>query len=307
MKVIAPVTITDAMLIAHNVAEPAAGETAWNAATAYTVGQLAIRTTTHRVYRRLVAGTTATAPESDLTAVLPALPNWEELSGTNRWAVFDQVTNSVSTRASPLDVTIAPGVVNALAIIGLVGSSVAVTMIDGVAGPTVYSRTVDLSLSVVADWSTYFFEPFRQRGSVTLTDLPPYINGRIQIVLTGPGTVACGGIIAGRLYTLGATQYGASAGIRDYSRKEVDAATGLVSLEQRKFSKTLRAKLQLPTGAVNAAHTLLTELRSRACVWLADNGSDLEPLQVFGFYKDFTLDVGFPGVSHYSLEIEGMT
>lgn len=307
MRVIAPVEITDAMLIAHNVAEPAAGETAWSAAGVYAVGSLAIRATTHRVYRRLVAGTTATPPENDLTAVSPALPNWEELSGTNRWAVFDQVTNSVSTRASPLDVTIAPGIVNALALIGLSGASVTITMTDGAAGPTVYSRTVDLSLSIVPDWYAYFFEPFRQRGSVTLTDLPPFINGRVRVEITGSADVACGGIITGTLYTLGATQYGATAGIRDYSRKEVDAATGLISLEQRRFSKTLRARLQIPTGGVNAAHTLLTELRGRACVWLGDNGSDLEPLQVFGFYRDMSLDVSFPGVSHYTLDIEGMT
>jgi len=58
VKVTPPITITPAMLTTPAVAEPdtAAGEVAWNAATAYTTGALAVRTTTHRVYERLAPG-----------------------------------------------------------------------------------------------------------------------------------------------------------------------------------------------------------------------------------------------------------
>lgn len=303
MRVLSPVRITDAMLIAHNVPEPDTGDpAAWVGSTTYATGALVYRASTHRIYRRMPnqIGASTVAPELDTAG-------WEELRATNRWAVFDDVVNSQTTRASPLDVTIAPGVVQALALLGLEGSSVTVTMTDGAGGPTVYSRTVSLSLSVVADWYGHFFEPFRQRTSVVLVDLPPYANGRIRVQLTGSGTVRCGALLAGPLYTLGGTQYGATAGIRDYSRKEVDAATGLVTLEQRRFAKTLRGRLALPTAGVDAAHTVLTELRGRLAVWLGDNGSGIEPLQVYGWWKDFSLDLAGPGLSYYTLDIEGIT
>jgi hypothetical protein len=52
---------------------------------------------------------------------------------------------------------------------------------------------------------------------------------------------------------------------------------------------------------------MLTELRATPCMWVGDDSSDLEPLLVFGYYKDFSLTVSFPKRSIYSLEIEGMT
>jgi hypothetical protein len=61
-KVLIPTPVTETTLKGCTVAEPASGETEWNAATAYTLGQEAIRATLHKTYRRKVAGTTAAAP-----------------------------------------------------------------------------------------------------------------------------------------------------------------------------------------------------------------------------------------------------
>lgn len=299
MKLIKPVSITDAMLISTTVAEPAAGETAWNAATAYSVGDLAIRTSTHRVYKRKVAGTTATAPESDPT-------NWEDFRPTLRWAMFDQEVNTQTTGTSPLTVTIAPGIVNSLALIELVGSQVAITVTDGAGGPTVYSATIPLETSSVTDWYSYFFEPFSQRGTLVLTDLPPYASARVTISITGTGTLRCGGFVVGTVYTIGSTQYGVTAGIRDYSKKETDSA-GAVQLAVGKFSKRMRARLQVSAGAAGSIQTLLSNLRATPVVWIGDDTGANEALTIFGFYKDFELDVSYPTVNHYSLDIEGMT
>ena len=308
MKVIKPTPVTDAMLISSTVAEPSGSDPAvWNAGTAYALGDFAYRAGTHRVYKRLVAGTTATLPELDLQAVAPALPNWADHAPTNRWAMFDDETGSASTGASPLTVVLDPGIVNSLALLELVGSSVTITMTDGPGGATVYTRTIDLSLSVVTDWYAYFFEPFRQRGTVILRDLPPYLAGRITVTLTGTGTLKMGGLVVGTQYDIGATQYGASAGIRDYSRKLTDADTGVTTLEKRRYARIMRTQLQLPSGASNAVQTLLTELRATPCVWIGDDSGDIEPLSVFGWIRDFSLTVSYPSVHFYRLEIEGMT
>lgn len=300
MRLIRPVTIDDTNFVSSTVAEPASGETLWNAATAYNIGDLAARTTTHKIYRRLVAGTTAANPESDTT-------NWEVFKATNRWAMFDQEINTQTSGTSPLTVTIAPGICNGLALIELVGSSVTITVTDGAGGPTVYTRTVGLEQSLISDWYQYFFEPFSQRGTLVLTDLPPYSSARITISITGTGTVKCGGFIVGTLYTLGGTQYGASAGIRDYSKKETDSDTGIVTLVPGRFSKKLRARLQVDSSVVGPIQTLLYGLRAVPVVWIGDDTGANDALTVFGFYRDFELDVAYPTSSYYSLEIEGMT
>lgn len=300
MRLIKPVTIADAMLISSTVAEPAAGETAWVSGTTYAVGDLVIRASTHRVYKRKVAGAGTTPPESDAT-------NWEDFRPTNRWAMFDQEINTQTTGATPLTVTLAPGLCNSLALLELVGSQAQVTVTDGAGGPTVYGPvTVSLEQSSVADWYSYFFEPFSQRGTLILTDLPPYVSARVTITISGTGTMKCGGFIVGSIYSLGATQYNVTAGIRDYSKKETDSA-GAVQLAVGKFSKRMRAKLQVAAGSVGQIQTLLTDLRATPVVWIGDDTGTIEPLTIFGFYRDFELDVAYPTVNFYSLDIEGMT
>lgn len=300
MKLIQPITITDARFISSTVAEPAASETAWVSGTTYAIGDLRIRTQTHRVYKRKTAGAGTTPPESDPT-------NWDDFGPTLRWAMFDQEVNTQTTGTSPLTVTIAPGICNGLALIELVGTQAAITVTDGAGGPTVYSATVSLEQSSVSDWYQYFYEPFSQRSSLVLTNLPPYGSARVTVSITGGGTLKCGGFIVGTVYSIGSTQYGATAGIRDYSRKVTDDVTGVVSLEPRKFSKRLRARLQVSAGQAGVIQTLLASLRATPVVWIGDDTGTYEPLTVFGFYRDFELDVAYPQVSFYSLDVEGMT
>lgn len=309
MKIIKPITITDSSFVSSTIPEPVnAGsptlEELWVSAATYSVGRRVIRTQTHREYRAKVFHTgVTTPPENDPT-------RWEDIGPTIRWAMFDNVVNTQSFAQNSMTVTIAPGYVNGIALLELVGDDVRVQMRDAVGSPSgaiVYDETISLDLSDVYDWYTYFFSPFAQRTSVVLLDLPPYLNNEIIVTLTGVSTVKMGQLIVGTVYTFGDTQYNASAGIRDYSRKVTDEDTGVVSLEQRKFSKRLRAKLKVPNGAVNALSQILTDLRATPTVWVGDDSGEYEPLTVFGFYRDFELDVAYPTFSFYTLDVEGMT
>lgn len=307
MKVIKPVTITEAMLISSTVAEPSGSDPAvWSGATTYALGAFAYVASTHRVYKSIQASNLNHDPVADTALATPLW--WNDYGPTNRWAMFDQEVNTQSSVASPLTVVLDPGVVvNSLALIELVGSQVDISMTDGPAGPSVYSATVDLDGPTVADWYAWFFDPYTQRGTLVITDLPAYAAGRITVTLSGTGTVKCGGCIVGTVYSLGETQYGVSAGIRDYSKKVTDATTGVVSLEQRKFAKIMRANFRLLAGAVSAVHQILSTLRATPCVWIGEDSGTYEPLIVFGWYRDFSLTVDYPSASIYSLEIEGMT
>jgi len=297
MKVIKPIDVTDAVLISSTA--PEADYAAWAASTAYSVGDRVIRTATHRIYQRLAAGTTATAPELD-----PA--NWLYLAPTNRWAMFDAEISTQTSLASPLTVVLKPGLANGLALFGLAGTTLAVTVRDGLSGPVVYSRSISLDGTIVADWYQYFFEPYVQRSDVVLTDLPPYGNAHITIAISGGGTVACGIVAVGTVYTLGDTQQGASVSIVDYSRKETDAF-GVTSFVQRAYSKRMSLKLLLANAQLNKTQRVLADLRASPCAWLGTEAAGYEPLSVYGFYKDFSIDIAYPALSYCSLEIEGLT
>jgi len=299
MRVISPVELTDAM-VTSNIAEPDTGETAWNAATNYTVGQVAARFSLHRLYTRKVAGVSATPPEDDPV-------NWDEdYLPTNKWAMFDQIINTKSRRASPLTVTLAPGFANSLALLELEGDQVEITGTDGAGGPVVYSRVIDLDTSVVTDLYEYFFEPFTQLTTIILTDLPPYNDIRLTVTVTSSGMVGCGQCIPGSVYSLGGTQRGVTTGVRSFSKKKENLDTGITRLKKGVSRRSMRARLEVTPGAETAIHQLLNKLLDTACVWLGDDTGDIEPLVVYGFSEDFELEVQGKASNYYSLSIQGM-
>lgn len=300
MKVISPKSLTDSMLAAASIAEPATGETAWNAATAYTAGNRVIRTQTHRVYERLVSGTTATAPELDGT-------NWLDVAPTNRWAMFDNQISTASSAASSVSVTVNTGYITGVAFVGLAGDQLVVTVKDAPGGSTVYTKTVNLDGTIIADWYGYFFEPNVQLDTVAITDLPPYNNMQLGVTITGTGTVECGGMVFGLVYDLGQTAYGATAGITDYSVKETDEF-GVTTFVPRSFAKRANFPLRLEATQMRRVQRQLSELRAKPAMWIGDDDTTLyAPLVVYGWYRDFQIDVAYPTEVLVSLEIEGLT
>ncbi len=297
MKVIKPITLTSAMLVSSTA--PETDYAAWNAATAYAIGDYCIRTSTHRVYRRLIAGTTATAPESDGV-------NWIDYSPTNTWAMFDSTVSTQTAIASPLTVVIKPGICNSLALFGLEGTTLDTTVRDGLAGPVVYTKSVTLDGTTITDWYQYFFEPPVQLQEVVMTDLPPYSNAHITITVTGGSTCKVGALCVGTWYDLGLVQYGCSVGIQDWSIKSTDAF-GTTSFIERAYSKTMSVRPVINKGDFNRVSQLLTSLRAKPSVWVGTDAAGYEPLTIFGFPKSFSIDVAYSTTVLCSLEIEGLT
>lgn len=304
MKLVRPVTLTDGgsapRLVSSTLAEPSGSDpVAWNSGTTYALADQVYLASTHRIYQSLQAGNTNKAPATEDEW-------WVEVSGTNKWAMFDTSVSSASSGTSPMTVVFEPGFIDALVLIGLVGNTATVTVTDGSGGPTVYSRELDLQVPVMGDWYAYYFEPFRQVPLFAMTDLPPYLNAVVTVTITGDSTVECGMCIPGRTYLIGDTLVGVQSGIRDYSRKVTDETTGTVTLEQRKFAKTLSARVRADSNTFNEVSEQLEQMRATPAVWIADKTGVLAPLTVFGFYKDFRLVVDYAKYGVYALEIEGM-
>lgn len=154
-----------------------------------------------------------------------------------------------------------------------------------------------------ADWYGYFFGPFRTKTDVVLLDLPSYANGVLTITLTHATAVKVGNMVVGSLSGLGDAQYGARAGIVDYSRKETDGFGNTV-LTKRSFSKRMTVSLLFPTSDLDRVHQTLSAVRSTPTVWVASENHT--SLIIFGFFKDFEVDLATFSYSYCSLQIEGL-
>ena len=297
---IVPATITDAMLVSCTVAEPAAGETAWDAATAYTVGQEAIRATTHRKYKRVAAGTTATEPENDIT-------NWLDIGATNRWAQFDRKVGSKTTGTTSVTTVIKPGSAEGLALLDVVGTSVDVTVREATGGAVVYARSVSLDDSVVASVYDWMYGEYTQRLNVVLTDLPgQYPSSEITVTVNSTSGGAIGVLAAGRVHALGATEYGAGAGIINWG-KVTDDGFGNREWLEGEWANRVTLPIVANRSDMARLHRQLAKVRSTPCIYIGSCSlAELEPLVCYGVYRDLYITVPYYSVVQMNLEIDGL-
>jgi hypothetical protein len=192
---------------------------------------------------------------------------WLDVGPTNRWAMFDQALGSVTSAADTITVAL-----------DVTGAAVRVQA-DG------YDRTANVAA-----------------GAITFLDLP-LVTGRVTVTIAGTGQVSVGTLLVGRSRSLGITEASPTSGITDYSRKVVDDF-GDVTVVQRAWSKRMAAKALIRTDAVDVVANRLAAVRARPSLWIGQAG--LDSLTVYGFFKDFSIEVGV-NVSKLSLTIEGLS
>jgi hypothetical protein len=298
MKVIKPVTVTDAMILASNATEAYA---AWSSVTTY-AKDAKVDYGTH-YYISLVNTNLNNIPD------VVGSTFWSLIGPDNKHAMFDgQISTETTKATSPLIVTVAAGLVNSLALLGLTGTSVSIVMRDGGASPPVYSRTIGLEGSIILDWYMYFFEPFEQLSEVVLTDLPPYSGGQITMTLSSGSAVAIGEFLVGTVYALGenSLEQGATIGIIDYSRKDTDVDTGLTTFVQRAYSKRMSGQFLIENGSISGVQKVLSSVRAIPSVYIGSEDEDYSALIVYGFYRDFSIDIAYPTHSFCRIEVEGL-
>ena len=301
MKVIRPFIVNDAALISSNVAET--DYAAYNAGTTYALGTRVIYVAAgiHWVIESLQNGNVGHTPTGLTTDTW-----WLKVSSTNRWKMFDQSVQSQTSNADAITVSLlANDRINAVAMLNINASTARIKMTDAVDG-IVYDQTYSLiSDSAITDWYAYFFEPIVRLTDLTVTNLPPYSNSTIDITLGSAGeTVYCGGLIMGLQRDIGATQYGLSTGITDYSVKQQDAF-GNYSILERSFRKRADVTLFVENTFIDQLQIFLSSLRAIPSVYI---GTDqYTNTIIYGFYKDFNINVAYLNHSVCTLELEGLT
>jgi hypothetical protein len=296
MKVIKPITFSTSMLLSTNATETVA---VWVIGTPYPKD--AEVNYANSIYVSIQPSNTGKQPDTN--------PEWWiRKSSNNTYSMFDEFVNTQTTRNSNLTVTVQPNAIfNSIAVFNISGANtLQVTVKDGVSGPTVYdSGMLSLDDTIIVDWYMYFFEPYDLKSDIILQGIPPYSTGVITASFSGGSAVAVGNFIFGIIYDIGQTQYGANAGIRDYSTKDPNAF-GITSLVKRAFSKRMNANLYVSNGDIRFVRKLLEDLRATPAVWVGTDDDTYDVLNVYGYYKDFNMEISYPSYSLCSLEIEGL-
>jgi hypothetical protein len=299
MKIVVPIAINDAALISSNVSETL--YTPYDAGYPFAIGDRVqiVGPNLHQVYESLVNSNLGNTP-----AISPT--KWVYVSVTNPWLMFDQSVTSQTANADSIDVSIqASGRNPCLTLLNVSAAAARVEMVDELDG-VVYDQTFSLvSDSGIDDWYSYFFEPVVRLQDLTVLDMPLYASPIINVTLTAPDeTVLCGALLIGPPTNVGATEYGATVGIQDFSVKQQDDF-GNYSIVARAFRKRATFTVLIDAVRVDTLHALLSSLRATPTLYI---GTDqYTSTAIYGFFKDFNIDIAYATESVCSLEIEGLT
>jgi hypothetical protein len=300
MDVIVPRPVT---LTASNVA---IDEALWNVGTTYATGDRVYLDTVSppAVYQSLTDNNTGNDPAVSTS-------DWVQVGAINRYKMLDDRVSSQTERTDSITVTLSASKCDRICLLNLVGESLQVTVRSG--STVISDELISLRLdNQSSSWSEYFFDEIEYRSRVIRPIPGYYANLEVDITITAAsGTLAkCGHVILGRSRPLGLAEWGAKAGIADYSRKDTNEF-GETYLLQRPYANTLDLDLWIDTDPqgleTDRVHQLLSSLRATPCIYNGNNAqTDRESLIVFGFYRDFNVVVSYATVTHCSIQIEGM-
>lgn len=305
--ILVPIKVTDAMLSSSTIAEPAAGEALWNPATSYTLGQEVILTSTHRVYENLIPGVDATSPD---IAARQATPRWLDLRSTNKWAAFDDRVSTQSSIVSPLTYVLRPGFFNAIAVYGLVGQTLTITVKDAPGGTVFFTQTIEL-IEAPIDYYDYYFSTIRSLSKAFTQGILPQADPELTVTITsGVGVVAKVGMIAvGDLRSLvsegqvGGTLSGGRAKPTTFSYIKTDPF-GTTSIVRRGGATDMDISVYLPKTDADFALLTVQEVLDQPVAIIGTDAANFAGLNVFGLVSgDLTYEAT---QANLNLQVKGL-
>jgi hypothetical protein len=233
---------------------------------------------------------------------------WLDVAPTNQWAMFDSKNNTQTVHPYQIDVSVAvTGRIDSLALLNLTNALSARIIISTALDGVVFDHTYSLISSAgISDWYKYFFEEVARSPTLFVNNLPTYLDPTIQVIIEGDGSeVGCGICSIGLSKDLGKTLYdGAQVGMIDYSRKETDVF-GNFQIVQRDYARSGSFQMRIDKAAIDGVLAVLAAYRTVPAVYVGSTeyGSTL----IFGFFREFNIEIDRPQQALVSIEIEGLT
>jgi len=294
MKIVRPVSIA---LTSSNVAD--SSYPLWNAATSYNAGDIVYLDTNHGEYQALTANT-GLNPIDNPT-------DWQWLGTTNRWRMFDQYFNTVTSNSATIVVEIVPQNANSIYLGNLSCDTVTIEIIDNTTLRVIETATYTMT-SDPSDWQDYFYGNWIETKKTAVlyerTTLTANVTFRVTIDAGTNNTAECGIAICGNSIVVGNTLFDLQMSALDYSKVVTDTNTGATFLQKGNYAKTMNADVFTRTSKVDTLYKLLTDISATPVVFVG--GDSFETLYVFGFLQKFETVLKSPVETMITLEIQGL-
>lgn len=277
-----PNLITASMIAAGTsvpVVDSALGEVAWSNATAYTGVETNINSD-GRLWAS-VASSTGVKPGTDAT-------KWRDIGPSNRMAAFDDKLNTKCIAAGELKLVIKPGFFGGLALYGLVGENLEITLRATPGGDVIYQWMGDMYEQAYGLFE-YLYMPLRQITKKLGFDLAMAPDAELTIRITASGGGACevGMVVCGFWESLlgtgdfGGVEYGASAEIKTYSyiKTEDDGSTTIVP---RSTATNIQCGVIIDAEQANKAADILAKVAAKPVAIVLSGLPRYEYLNTFG-------------------------
>ena len=296
MKMIEPLGVTDATLIATNLTEDDAP--IWDVGVTYAVNDPVISIATHSLYVSEVAGNLGNDPDLDNGA------NWTRLSSTNIWKAFEHLIASQVAFDDLISYTLQPtSAISGIAFFGLDADAIDIEVKLGAQTHTFHQDLVNHD--DIEGWYSWFFSGVLREKEALFLDLPYLGAGtEYKIDISGGGPVKVGQIVAGKVTVIGVTEWGAQIGIHDYSRKDSDNF-GNVFLVERGFSRLASFPVGIEARKARQVQRKMEDYRATPAVWIGDDRQEYA-LIIYGFYKSYTHVLTLDNWSRAMIDVEGL-
>ena len=295
MRIVPPQEITETVLQSTNVVNDYSD---WTAGT-YNLGDRVVYN--NQVYE--VVADPSTTDQPDVGAA-KAAPTWFVVGWSNQWRMFKEGQDSQTTATGDIDVTLQwPSSITTLAVLGVMGASVTLTVTDSVDG-VVYNETVDLVDTSVTNWWEWYFLEYELDQVALFDGIPPYAGADVRIQITGASpsdNVAAGRVVAGIERDIGLTQYGTSVDLIDYSTKERDGFGNLV-LVQRRAINLVNFDVIAYTSQFDSIVSQLKKLAGSPALYIGSE--EYGQTVVYGIQTDISQGISTYSTTDLTIQVE---
>lgn len=232
---------------------------------------------------------------------------WARADSTNRWRMHDSSASTQTANVTSITNSYQlNSISDTVALLNIDCTNVNVTITDAIDGEVYNDDIAGVEIDGITDYYKYCFEPIVRKSDILFSDLPKYPNAIMDITITTATgqTALCGVCYIGHKLEAGVTGYGMQLGIQDYSVKTQDDF-GNYQIVERSYSRKVSLLMRVDNEAVDALHNFFAGYRSIPAIYIG--ATTYGASYVFGFYKEFNIEIPHNAFSVCSIEIEGLT
>jgi hypothetical protein len=261
---------------------------------------------THKVYQCLQSYTEPVSSVYNPALHPPSTSPtyWTNTGPVNSMAMFDTAVTTSTTAVGGLRFKVSAGRFTSIGFMGIVGTTITITIREGAGGSTIYTES-RLLVSSADNFYGFVFEDLLQTKEAYFYNLPSSPNAEIEVVISGIGTVECGLCVMGNQFYIGQAQYNFSLAVEDRGRHYLDKYNNPVSIE-RGYSKGIQCNIVSTTKEFNRLVNFFAENIGVLCLWIATpDQSDYISTTTFGRYTRAVPVIVGPSQITAALDIAG--